>query len=391
MLAARGEGTRRWNTDPPEGCPIERSPDLKGIAFTGRHAEYTWADTWYPSWAADGNLYSPWTDGSVDALRADSNGRKANTGHATIKGDSPLDLAVVNAGVYPGAPAPYGGRYPCGSLVHDGVWYYGTYCLDDSDGNAGKGLNWDILGPFVGFRHSRDFGKTWIETPHTPAAPLFPEPDRQDGPVRMGAPHFVDFGQNMRHSPDGKAYLVGHGAVAADPRPRPANLSWITGDQICLARVKPGVTRMNDRSQYEFCAGRNRAGRPVWTRDFGAMQPVFEWNNHAGCVTMTYNAPLGKYLMCVTDGGNTIGAFDTYILESGSVAGPWKMVEYLRAFGQQAYFVNIPSKFISASGRTLWLMYAANFSNGNANWKTAHRSDPPGSRYGMCLQEVELL
>ena len=23
-----------------------------------------------------------------------------------------------------------------------------------------------------------------------------------------------------------------------------------------------------------------------------------------GCVTMTYNAPLKKYLMCVTDGGN---------------------------------------------------------------------------------------
>jgi hypothetical protein len=33
------------------------------VAFTGRHAEYTGADTWYPSWANDGNLYSPWPDG----------------------------------------------------------------------------------------------------------------------------------------------------------------------------------------------------------------------------------------------------------------------------------------------------------------------------------------
>lgn len=23
------------------------------------------ADTWYPTWSSDGNLYTPWTDGSV--------------------------------------------------------------------------------------------------------------------------------------------------------------------------------------------------------------------------------------------------------------------------------------------------------------------------------------
>ena len=27
--------------------------------------------------------------------------------------------------------------------------------------------------------------------------------------VKFGAPHFVDFGQELEHSPDGKAYLVG--------------------------------------------------------------------------------------------------------------------------------------------------------------------------------------
>jgi hypothetical protein len=31
-------------------------------------------------------------------------------------------------------------------------------------------------------------------------------------PVKIGAPKFVDFGKNMEHSPDGKAYLVAHGA-----------------------------------------------------------------------------------------------------------------------------------------------------------------------------------
>ena len=108
-----------------------------------------------------------------------------------------------------------------------------------------------------------------------------------------------------------------------------------------------------------------------------------------GCVTMTYDAPLKKYLMCVTDGGNTAGYFNTYILESDRITGPWKLVQYLHHFGEQAYFVNFPSKFIGADGRTLWLCYAANFA---ANWNGMKiRSRPAGGRYGMCLHEVRLL
>ena len=52
----------QWRSEPPADCPFKPSASLTGVAFTGRHAEYTGADTWYPSWASDGNLYSPWTD-----------------------------------------------------------------------------------------------------------------------------------------------------------------------------------------------------------------------------------------------------------------------------------------------------------------------------------------
>jgi hypothetical protein len=65
------------------------------------------------------------------------------------------------------------------------------------------------------------------------------------------------------------------------------------------------------------------------------------------------------------------------------------LVHYLHHFGEQAYFVNFPSKFIGGDGRTLWLCYAANFA---PNWNGMKiRSRPAGSRYGMCLQEVRLL
>jgi hypothetical protein len=108
-----------------------------------------------------------------------------------------------------------------------------------------------------------------------------------------------------------------------------------------------------------------------------------------GCVTMTYNAPLKKYLLCVTDGGNTVSRYNTYLLESDRLTGPWNLASYLKHFGEQAYFVNIPSKFIGSDGRTLWLCYAGNFSSGWGG--IVFKSRPRGSRYGMCLQELRLL
>lgn len=382
---------RVWPSTPPANCPFPKSDTLAGVGFTGRHAEYTGADTWYPSWAADGNLYSPWTDGNVNGLGSGSGGENATTGSATILGDEPLHLVVTNQVVFKSSPRPYEGRYPCGSLVYDGVWYYGTYCLHPSGGvrrDDGVLYNWPWMGPFVGFRWSTDFGKTWTQTPYTPEKPLFGEHALKGEPVKIGAPHFVDLGKNLEHSPDGKAYLVAQGASDGENR-RYAYNSWITADQVYLLRVKPSLANMNDVSKYEFFAGHDAQGAASWTSDFARIKPVAEWRDHAGCVTMTYDAPLKKFLLCVTDGGNTVSRYSTYILESDQITGPWKLVSFLKDFGEQAYFVNIPSKFIGADGRSLWLCYAANFSSGWGG--TTFKSRPPGSRYGMCLQELRLL
>ncbi len=382
--AAEPAHSHVWPSSPPLDCPFVASDSVSGLEFTGHHAEYTKADTWYPSWADDGNMYSPWTDGVVNGVTSGSGGRGATTGFATIRGDDPQTLEIVGQGVYPSDPAPYQGRYPCGSLVHDGVWYYGTYCLHPAGDVKydNTTYNWPWLGPFVGFRWSTDFGKTWTQTPCTPDKPLFGEHALNGEPVKIGSPHFVDFGRNMEHSPDGRAYLVAHGASDGKHRRYGFN-SWITGDEIYLLRVTPAIGNMNDASKYEFWDG---AG---WTGDFSRIKPIATWRDHMGCVTMTYDAPLKKYLMCATDGKNTTGKYDTYLLESDHITGPFKLVDYLREFGEQGYFVNIPSKFLSADGRKFWLCYAANFCS---VWKGDKlRSNPPGSRYGMCLQEVHLL
>ena len=388
-----------WPSEPPAACPFPDSTEIVAIAFTGRHRRYLVGDTWYPSWATDDRLYSPFTDGKCPRLDGGFDlarsfrGKVATTGHAVLEGADPLNLKMYSLGLQEASAEPYAGRYPAGSLVHNGVWYYGTYCLSPSgDTRYGHGptqWNWPWLGPFVGFRVSRDYGRTWSKAPHTPEKPLFGETGLWGYPVKIGVPHFVDFGRNMEFSPDGKAYLVAHGATETDPKPRFANLSWITGDQIYLLRVTPSIETINDPKQYEFFAGSDAGGRVQWTRDFDAMRPLVEWNNNCGSVTVTYNAPLKRYLMLVTDGWPTTGPMNTYMLESASITGPWALVTYLKGFGEQAYFVNIPSKFISPDGRTMWLAYSANFAVDRG--RTPIYVDPPGSGYGLVLQEIHLL
>jgi hypothetical protein len=289
----------------------------------------------------------------------------------------------VNLGTVGGDPEPYVGRYPGGSLVHRGVWYYGTYTLDDLNGGCG---NWCTLGPFVGFRTSTDLGRSWADTPHTPGLPLFGESGKDGQMVRLGAPHVVDFGCDMEHSPDGKAYLLAHGASGPG-----GWANWIAGDAIYLLRVTPSVETINDGAAYEFFAGVDAAGQPRWTSALTAMQPLLRWDRQLGCVTATYDAPLGHYLMCVSrpsDGYHSLAPYDTLLLEAEALTGPWHLVHYLRNFGRQAYFVNVPSKFISSDGGRLWLCYSANFS---AMLEQPHESNPPGSRYGLCLQELQLV
>lgn len=393
-----------WMSEPPADCPFVQSKELTGIKFLGIKRGFHVGDTWYPSWADDDKLYSPFTDGDCPRLDGGrdlsiSDGNvpqgygveRTSTGQAVIEGDDPVNLKIYSLGLSHVSALPYHGRYPAGSLVYNKVWYYGTYCLDPKGSTpyGDKVYNWPWLGPFVGFRYSTDYGRSWVECPLSPQNPLFGESGLNGYPVKIGSPHFVDFGKNMQYSPDGKAYLVAHGADVSDKLPRFWNASWITGDQIYLLRVTPSIENMNDISKYEFYAGKDGKENPVWTNDFKQIKPLMEWNNNMGCVTVTYNAPLKKYIMCITDGGNTCSKMNSYILEAKDITGEWKLVSYLKNFGEQAYFLNIPSKFISMDGKTAWLLYSGNFAT---DWNgTQIKTNPPGSHYGMVLQKIEFL
>lgn len=110
-----------------------------------------------------------------------------------------------------------------------------------------------------------------------------------------------------------------------------------------------------------------------------------------GWGTVTYNSPLKKYLTCVTDGWPSCGKMSSYILEADAITGPYKPITYMKDFGEQAYFLNFPTKFISQDGRTLWLCYSGNYAVGPMFNDLDIHENSPGSHYGLVMQEVVLV
>ena len=108
-----------------------------------------------------------------------------------------------------------------------------------------------------------------------------------------------------------------------------------------------------------------------------------------------------EYLMCVgtpterSGVGSMGGTFDTYILESDAITGPFRIVSYLQAFGPQAYFVNLPTFAMGdapADARgsgylDARLSYSSNFGLRDK----ALAPQPKGSGYAWDLLPVRLL
>ncbi len=140
-----------WPDNQPEECPFPESDEITGVVFTGRYANYTQADTWFPMWAADGACYSPFTDGTVDGYMSVGHytnmqdalaNKNHRTGQARLVGDDPMALEVTALG---SMSTNYDNFYPCASVIADGVWYYGHYDA------------FNETGYFAGWRYSSDW------------------------------------------------------------------------------------------------------------------------------------------------------------------------------------------------------------------------------------------
>jgi len=351
-----------WPNEPHAGIPWPRSADLLDAELEwGRNAvpPNIGADTWYPSWASDGNLYSSFTDGTVAGVNSHSySGHTATTGYAsfTVSEDSrgrpdPFNMTMFNVATFPEPADPYESRYPSLNFHLDGVWYYGTYALNNYVPGVNPGPdcgNWCVQCPFDGIRFSRDNSKTWTAPRINMSSPtdnLFGETCLNNTKVKFGAPHAVDFGQNNHFSPDGRLYIVGHGAESPE-----SHQAWMQGDSVYMARTvaAPSPDTINDAASWEFYSGGNGAAA-TWSGQLADAKPLIVWMNNTGVVTMSWHPTIAKFILVVSTPSvspSCVGNFDTYFLESDSMTGPWAYVSYMASFGPEAYFVHFPGRFM---------------------------------------------
>ncbi len=359
-----------WENEIPEDCPFEKSKDIKKVVFSGRYANYTGADTWYLQSSADGNMYSHWTDGDINGFSTNSNIRSKSTGQAKIIGNDPLNLKFENLGRMWSGGENY---YPCVSLIVDGVFYIGTY-------NA-----YDNTGYFNGFRYSSDYDHFADNTEPDWKNPYWVnaiDPDgnffNEKGKAKFRTPHAVNFARNNK-SQDGMIYLSAHGYSSG----KGAN-NWDKGDAIYLCRTKATPENIVDAGSYEFFCGHNSKGKAVWSKNVEEAKPVLDWPNHLGSESITWFPKLKKYILMscrLKEGEKNLPYNITSFWEADDITGPYKIIHYMRDWGPQTYFPNIPAQMINDDGRSAWMTVSCNYYKSNG-------FNPHQCRYGASMHEI---
>ncbi len=125
---AAADHWQTWPSSAPSSIPFTESVDILDFEYnSGVNANYGGADTWYPTLAKDGTLYTPFTDGCVTDMvtktqvcsSSGATGCTSTTGFATVTGDDPMNLTVTRVNTFTSCTLPYQGRYPCGSFFYN--------------------------------------------------------------------------------------------------------------------------------------------------------------------------------------------------------------------------------------------------------------------------------
>ena len=381
---------------PLTGQPVD--PDSRFFAtarvdVASTHDTKSKGDLWPSARADDGNLYVANGDGfgfgtekedtDIVVSRVFGAPETGMTGELVSRGEA---IANVWAKGY--------NRKPTGMLAVDG----------DGDGRdelyiAVQNLNSRPCpacfndAPSATVSMSADYGKTWRKTD----APMFTD-------HKFTTIFFLDYGQsggNVRVlGPDAARYVYAYGldhnwrSPTDHTKPRPTDL-W-------LARVPKD--RIQDRAAWEFYAGPTADGAPTWSANIddrravlhddrivypklsGGGRPKGDVASNVGVLSqasVVYNAPLDRYIY------SSWNWYTWDFHEAPQPWGPWKLfmrkdwgaAPYLGESddpscggpNEGGYTTTIPSKFISADGRTMWVqsdswerwVYACGTSNYN--------------------------
>jgi hypothetical protein len=289
------------------------------------------SDNWPLTWAEDNHLYAAYGDGYGFHPMTKT---KLGLGFAQIQGTPSTQVRGINIRSPTENPAmgPAGAK-ASGLLMIDGV----LYCwLRNADGQGRSSrLAW-----------STDHARTWTLADWT-----FPD---------VGYPTFINYGRNYAGARDAYVYVVSHDHPSA----------YHAADGFILLRAPINALRNHD--DYEcYVTSVNKV--PRWTENIAERGHVFSFPRHCCRSGITYNAPLKRYLWwqqhSFTNGELLFGdpATDTRyhggfgIYDAPEPWGPWTTTYFTERWdvgpGEAACF---PTKWMSATGRSLYLVFSGN-------------------------------
>lgn len=325
-------------------------------------------DLWPSCWSSDGALYTAngdgwgmdfgtrtWADLVVSRINGEAPGLL--TGVPLARGGQVSDLWLPSGN----------NRKPTGLVCAGGDLYLAVQDLA-LDFEAAETLS---------ISRSTDKGRTWT---WNRSAPMF-------GNSAFTTIMFLDYGQDNANAKDGYVYAYGidHNWRFSARVPDP--------DKLYLGRVP--TDRILDRMAWEFFIGTDPAGKPSWSHDIQARQPVLEDRSRAfaemvvnqpawpGPMTkiaqggIFYNGPLNRYIY------TSWTRFSWEFYEAPQPWGPWRHF-ISKNFGvypwteakHGGYAPSVPTKYLSADGKSFYVQ-ANTFLSG------VHR-------YGFALRQVRL-
>ncbi|MEZ4710316.1 MAG: hypothetical protein R3A44_24140 [Caldilineaceae bacterium] len=282
------------------------------------------SDTFPLTWGDDDLLYTAFADGNGFIPQTDI---KLSLGFAFITG-APENYAGSNIRS-PQEQQGDGasGMKASGMLMVDGALYMWMRNAD----NAGQGCR---------LAQSTDHARNWTISPW-----YFAE---------YGYCTFINYGQNYAGAPDGFVYTVSPDSWSA----------YEPGDGFVLLRAPK--TDLFNRDAYQFYAGNDGSGEPLWTIDIEEADYVFYHADNALRSGISYNAPLRRYIWWQQipnwDDENPedtrfAGGFGIY--DAPQPWGPWTTVYFTENWdvgpGETGSF---PTKWMSPDGLTMNLVFS---------------------------------
>ncbi len=304
------------------------------------------SDLWPCTWAVDDNLYCAWGDGGGFDGNSDQIGR-VSLGFARVSGvpvaGDPAAFHGKNIwGQVPYAQvqATFGGKISSLIAVDGALYGVGGLWIAS---NAYIASHQSEQGPLRALVKSLDLGRSWSVVAASD---------------ELSRGSFLNFGRNNAGSIDAYIYLYYQ---------RAGDEAHIYLKRIRKDRLASGTVAAKD---LQYLRRVNRHGHAVvWSARESDATPIFFDARNVTTPSVVYDAPLNRYLLTVghyASGRQTDASPAQFgLFESPHPWGPWATVGYYdhwidipaRSAGD-FLGVQIPSKWISADGKTFWAVFS---------------------------------